>query len=134
PDFSHEPQVRGARPGPQPLSVAGLFHAQNRRRRTMQGHIYRRRRTDGSWSNWYAVIDLPRQEGGRRRQRTTSHPTRREAQAWLARTAGTTARTSSNGQITLGEFLESWLAGKNGLRPSTRLSYRGHLHTYLIPQ
>lgn len=99
----------------------------------MQGHIYRRRRVDGSWSSWYAVIDQPRDSDGRRRQRTTSHRTRREAQAWLASTAS--ARADGQGSaLTVGEYLESWLAGKNGLRASTRLSYRGHLHTYLIPQ
>ena len=25
----------------------------------MQGHTYRRRKPDGSWSRWHAVIDLP---------------------------------------------------------------------------
>lgn len=49
----------------------------------MRGHIYRRTRIDGSPSRWYAGIDLPSREG-RRRQQTTSHDTRRQAQAWLA--------------------------------------------------
>ncbi len=35
--------------------------------------------------------------------------------------------------VTVGEYLSSWLAGKQSLRPSTRLSYRCHIHQYLIP-
>ncbi len=50
----------------------------------MRGHIYRRRRPDGSWSRWYAVLDLPKGADGSRRQRTTTHDTKRNAQAWLA--------------------------------------------------
>lgn len=101
----------------------------------MQGHIYRRRKNDGTWSNWYAVIDLPRGQDGRRRQRTTTHPTRREAQSWLAMTAHDhRVAAASSPSVTVGEYLEGWLEGKASLRASTRLSYRGHLYTYLIPQ
>ncbi|MFK5645113.1 tyrosine-type recombinase/integrase [Ornithinimicrobium sp. LYQ121] len=100
----------------------------------MQGSIYRRRRADGTWSSWYAVIDQPRGTDGGRRQSTTSHRTRGEAQAWLAQTAGRSTRPTGGADLTVGEYLESWLEGKNGLRPSTRLSYRGHLHGYLIPR
>lgn len=98
----------------------------------MQGHIYRRRKNDGTWSNWYAVVDLPRMADGKRRQRTTTHRTRREAQAWIAQQDR--GREPGHEDLTVGEYLEGWLEGKNALRASTRLSYRGHLHIHLIPQ
>ncbi len=53
----------------------------------MKGHIYRRTRSDGTDGRWHAVIDLPPGPGGKRRQRTTTHDTRRQAQVWLAKTA-----------------------------------------------
>ena len=99
----------------------------------MQGSIYRKRRSDGSWSNWYAVTDLPKGPQGQRRQRTTTHRTRREAQAWLAQIAQERSMRASGSHLTVGEFLESWIAGKHALRPSTRLSYRGHIYRNLIP-
>ena len=52
----------------------------------MQGHIYRRRKPDGTWSRWHAVIDLPIDSTGSRRQKTSTLDTKRDAQAWLART------------------------------------------------
>ena len=61
----------------------------------MQGHIYRRRKPDGAWSRWRAVIDLPVDGTGGRRQKTTTHDTKRDAQAWLARiTHGEGARVT----------------------------------------
>ncbi len=99
----------------------------------MQGHIYRKKSSDGSWSRWYAVIDHPGVDG-KRRQKTTTHEAKRDAQAWLAQVvqelrAGEVYDTT----VTVQEYLTSWLAGKQSLRPSTRLSYRCHIHQYLIP-
>jgi len=99
----------------------------------VQGHIYRKKSSDGSWSRWYAVIDHPGVDG-KRRQKTTTHETKRDAQAWLAPVvqelrAGQVYDTT----VTVQEYLTSWLAGKQSLRPSTRLSYRCHIHQYLIP-
>ena len=34
---------------------------------------------------------------------------------------------------TLGAYLERWLAGKSGLRPTTRRSYEAHVRLYLVP-
>jgi hypothetical protein len=50
----------------------------------MQGHIYRRKKPDGTWSRWHAVIDLPTDSTGNRRQKTSTHDTKRYPQAWLA--------------------------------------------------
>ncbi len=43
------------------------------------------------------------------------------------------ASDAINRSMTTGEWLEQWLAGRRGLRASTRRSYRGHLDGYLIP-
>jgi len=81
----------------------------------MQGHIYRKKSSDGSWSRWYAVIDHPGVDG-KRRQKTSTHETKRDAQAWLAQVvqelrAGQVYDTT----VTVQEYLTSWLAGKQSL-------------------
>ena len=35
--------------------------------------------------------------------------------------------------LTVGQFLQEWLAGKRSLRPSTHLSYATHVRLYLLP-
>jgi hypothetical protein len=35
--------------------------------------------------------------------------------------------------VTVGEWLERWLATRTRLRPLTRISYAEHIHRYLIP-
>lgn len=100
----------------------------------MKGHVYRRQRPDGSWSNWYAVIDLPKKADGKRRQRSTAHESRREAQAWLARTIQeSSAAEDYDTKVTVDQYLNEWLSGRQSLRPSTRLSYQSHIAKYLIP-
>lgn len=101
----------------------------------MQGHTYRRRRPDGTFTRWYAVIDLPPSPTGRRRQKTTTHDTKREAQAWLARTnqelrAGEVYDT----KLTFAQYLTEWLDGKQALRPSTTVEYRRHIAQIFVPE
>ena len=101
----------------------------------MHGHIYRKRRPDGRYSRWYAVLDLPPDPNGKRRQRTTSHDTRREAQAWLAQTSQELrAGQVYDTKVTVADYLRSWLAGKQALRPSTRLEYTRHITQLFIPE
>lgn len=52
----------------------------------------------------------------------------------MATTATQTATDPDRTPLSVGEYLPAWLEGKHSLRASTRLSYRGHLHTYLIPR
>jgi hypothetical protein len=121
----------------------------------MKGHIYRRIRPDGNRSRWYAVIDLPPSPTGARRQQTTTHDTRREAQAWLAqRVQELRAIETYDTKLTTGDFLTSWLTGNQALRPPPgrvhpahqdppdprprpaaasrppRASHRGHVHRH----
>jgi integrase len=100
----------------------------------MKGHVYRRTRPDGSRSRWYAVIDLPASPTGARRQQTSTHDTRREAQAWLAqRVQELRAGETYDTRVTTGEFLTSWLVGNRALRASTEAEYARHINTRLIP-
>jgi hypothetical protein len=100
----------------------------------MKGHIYRRIRPDGNRSRWYAVIDLPPSPTGARRQQTTTHDTRREAQAWLAqRVQELRAGETYDTKLTTGEFLTSWLAGNRALRAATRAEYARHIDRHLVP-
>jgi hypothetical protein len=101
----------------------------------MQGHTYRRRKPDGTWSRWRAVIDLPIDGTGSRRQKTSTHDTKREAQAWLAQTTQELrAGEVYDSKLTVAEYLTGWLQGRRSLRPSTRQAYQAHLDQHLIPE
>ena len=99
------------------------------------GSIYRRTRVDGSPGRWHAVIDLPPRPNGKRRQKTSTHDTKHQAQDWLAKTREE-VRTADlpDDTITVAVFLTQWLEGKRGLRPSTRVEYQRHLDQVLIPE
>src|SRR4051812_29536517 len=104
------------------------------RRNQMRGSVYRKKRPDGTYSRWYAVIDLPKGSDGRRRQRTSSHDTKKDAQAWLAqRVLELRAGEAYDSKLTVVQYLEEWLAGKQGLRPSTRQAYETHVRLLLEP-
>jgi integrase len=101
----------------------------------MQGHIYRRRKPDGTWSRWHAVIDLPVGSTGRRRQKTSTHDTKRDAQAWLAKvTQELRAGELYDTKLTVAEYLTGWLQGRQSLRPSTRQAYETHLVQHVLPE
>lgn len=93
-----------------------------------QGHVYRRTLQGGRPSKWYAVLDVP--SPGGRKQVTKSFPSRKEAQLWLA--SMTVTRTEPKG-TPLAEYLPRWLAGKAGVKASTKASYRMHVERYLVP-
>lgn len=87
----------------------------------MRGSVRRRGRS------WRAVIDLPHAEGGGRRQRTATFPTRREADAWLARVAAEAGQglVADPGRLTVGEYLSRWLeTSAPSLKATTVAAYR----------
>lgn len=101
----------------------------------MRGTTYRKRKPDGSYTRWYAVIDLPSDANSKRRQKTTSHDTKREAQAWLAQTAQELrAGEVYDTKVSVAEYLTEWLEGKQALRPSTRVDYERHLREIFVPE
>jgi hypothetical protein len=86
--------------------------------------------------SWYLAIELSAAPDGRRRRvRLGGYATRAAARAALGRlgTAGGQAHRGVAG-CTTGQWLVSWLAGRQSLRPSARRSYRHHLDTYLLPR
>jgi len=112
-----------------------------------RGTVYQRhliscpRAPDGAYAPhkcrglWSYVVDLGRNESGRRIQRTQGgFPTKRDAHAALAAVLQETrAGVDVASTITVRQYLPQWLDGKRSLRPSTQKAYREHLHLYLIP-
>ena len=97
-----------------------------------RGRVYRRRLKSGRWSSWYAVIDLPRTGGGKRRQVTRSFPTRQEAELWLANQVQV-RENPPRSEVLVGDYLRAWTQSRSHLSESTQLSYRGHVEMYLVP-
>ncbi len=89
--------------------------------------------------SWYYRADIGRDPGtGRRReQKKGGFATKTEAEAALAKVvaAVSTGEHRHDGRITVGTFLQEWLADRvaDGLRPSTALSYRRYIEMDLAP-
>ena len=108
----------------------------------MQGHIRKRSHTtkDGSQTtNWYVVIDLPRDADGKRRQKWHGgFRTRRAAEAARAKivyefNTGTYVEPSA---VTLSEWVRGqWLPTiQSRVKPSTFDSYRRNLDLHVLPR
>lgn len=98
----------------------------------------RRRTCPRRHGSWEFVADLGPGPGGKRRQvRKGGFPTQAAAAAALAELVTDNARgaVAAPGRVTVGDFLDSWLAAKEaaGTRPTTLLSYRGHVDRFLRP-
>jgi integrase len=112
--------------------VQGLLHFRSLHRKedTLSGHVYCRDLRGSNQQRWYAVIDVA-PPGAPRKQLTRAFPTRREARAWAAQIAAH-RHTRTNGPL-VGEYLQSWLAGRAAIRASTATSYRAHIEKHLMP-
>jgi integrase len=77
---------------------------------------------------WVAVIDVGTRPDGRRVQSQRTFTTRRDAAAWVseARRGQRDSPVIAGGQE-LGPYLESWLAARRSIRPTTVRSYRDAL-------
>ena len=85
---------------------------------------------------WYFQAELVAgRDGARRRKRQGGFATQREAQAALVDLLDRVQKRThvDAGKQSVGEYLDLWLAGKVGLRSSTRRSYEEHLRLYLKP-
>ena len=85
----------------------------------MKGSVVRRGR------KWFARIDLPRGEGEKRRQKTQTFGTKKEAEEWLARVSVEQGSGFIDpGCLTVGLYLDQWLeAVRPSLKPNTTASY-----------
>jgi integrase len=75
---------------------------------------------------YIAVVDLPREEGGKRRQKLRRFRARRDAEQWLAEMLGAVhgGFVPDPGQLTVAQYLDRWLeAVAPSLKPNTRRNY-----------
>ena len=83
---------------------------------------------DGT-TRYRVVVDVGLRPNGRRDQRTMTFHTHKDARAAVSRTrsqvdSGVYVAPS---KATLGGYLDGWLAGKRGIKPSARSGYMGAL-------
>ncbi len=108
----------------------------------MRGHVRKRTHTTKAGKTttaWYVVVDLPRGQDGRRRQKWLGgFRTRREAEAAQARfihdlTSGDFIEESN---LTLAQWVDQhWLGSvRMRVKSTTYESYRGHLHVHVLPR
>jgi integrase len=99
----------------------------------VKGCVFKRGRT------WTAVVELPRGEDGKRRQRWLSgFVTKREAEQAAREALGRVERGTDvePTKVTVAEYLEgTWLpAVRSQLRPSTHASYTSQVKAHLVPR
>lgn len=85
---------------------------------------------------WSFKVELPVGSDARRRRAATGgFATKREAEVALTDLLDRVNKRThvGTGKQTVGEYLETWLAGKAALRSTTVKSYREHLDLYLLP-
>jgi integrase len=86
--------------------------------------------------SWYFAHELPPGPDGKRRQsKAGGFPTEREARRAMNSAIGEVQSGTwvDYPKVTVGEYLDQWLAGKATLRSSTRRSYGEHIALYLKP-
>ncbi|MDQ1626412.1 MAG: hypothetical protein QOI54_156 [Actinomycetota bacterium] len=85
---------------------------------------------NGNVRGYRAVVDVGRDPAtGKRRQVTSTHTTLNAARTWVAQTRTQVDKGTfvSRERTTLAEHLDSWLAGRTDVKPSTRANYRDAL-------
>src|SRR5437870_1790481 len=95
----------------------------------MRGHIRKR------GNRWVAVVDVGRDEAGRRHQKWYSgFASKREAQRKLTEVLGTIEHDTyaEPSKATVAEYLNEWIDGRD-LRSSTLASYRYLIRRHIVP-
>lgn len=83
--------------------------------------------------SWYLSLELPPGLDARRRRiRRGGFPARGDAQRALARLQMPVAGDHGP-PVTVGQWLERWLASRTAPRPSTLRGYAAHVRLYLVP-
>ncbi|GAA3695561.1 site-specific integrase [Gordonia hankookensis] len=90
--------------------------------------INRRVAADGTISYWFRV-DLGIQPDGRRVRQRHTYPTLKEARAAYRRISTEVASGThvAPREVTVGEYVTEWLAGRRNVRPNTLAGYRDSL-------
>ena len=86
--------------------------------------------------SWYYQAELPTgPDGSRHRARKGGFASKRDAQQALVDLLDRVNKRTHHraSKETMGAFLQRWLAGKSGLRPTTVRSYEAHVRLYLVP-
>ena len=101
--------------------------------RNADGRGYAPHRCTGKW---YYVLEIGRDSKGKRLQEMKGgFGSQREAsEARAARRLQLRSRPTDAYRLTVGQYLEEWLAGKRRLRQTTRESYREYLDRLFLPQ
>lgn len=97
------------------------------------------RRKDQSWNprhgTWYFRLELDAGPGGKRRTiRRGGYASQDDALDALDEAKAKSARgVDPAARVTVGQYLDGWLAGSRGLSRSTRRRYEGHIRNYFKP-
>lgn len=92
------------------------------------------RRGRAGHGSWYLSLELPAGPGGRRRRvRRGGFPARAAAEQALARLRMPVPGVAGGVPVTVGQWLERWLAARSAPRPSTLRGYAVHVRLYLAP-
>lgn len=107
------------------------------RRRQLGQRCSKLRRKNGTWSSdhgtWLFTVTVPGKGGKPQQIRRAGYATSDEAQDALDAIRDKARRGVVVTDLTLGEFLTSWLAGKVDIARGTRRSYEGHIRNYHVP-
>ncbi|MEV6445995.1 tyrosine-type recombinase/integrase [Amycolatopsis sp. NPDC051716] len=117
-----------------------VLTARGKAKRRELGAACPRLASDSKHGTWGFQIDVaPVSGSGKERQRIrrTGFKTKTEAKAARVAIEGkgdkASTRRVANDRITVGEWLDRWIAGRRNIRRATRVSYQGHIDNYLKP-
>ncbi len=108
------------------------------KRRQLGSKCPKLRRSDGTWNprhgTWTYATEGPGKGGKRKPIVRGGFETAKEAQQALDETRARIKHgTVVNDRLTVGRYLDEWLAAKGDIRPSTLRSYAQHINKYLRP-
>ena len=84
--------------------------------------------------SWYVYLELPGRVGrGRERFRRGGYPTKRAAREALERLRTPVDGARAGWAVTVGWWLQHWLANRSSIRTSTLRGYTSHVRLYLVP-
>jgi len=88
----------------------------------------------GRHGSWYVRLELPAGlDGHRRRIRRGGYPSRKAAEAVLARLRAPRPGDTGARILTVGDWLAHWLVSRTATAPSTVRGYTAHVRLYLTP-